>query len=400
MISRFARPLLVSAVAVMILAASSAGASPFRKGTSLQAFTFPAVVGDGYADDPFPSRAGAETFFATARLAAAGFDHVRLPVDIGPFLDDPGERRWKVFRGYFAEFVRDLSRNRLGIIVTLVAPGSHGQIPEDQLDGLTGARFGRYAALVERFARELESWKLPALALEPMNEPQQACAKPSGPDWTDYQDVLLRRMRAAAGSLWLGVTGGCWSQIQGLEKLTGERLRDSRAFLSIHFYDPFLFTHQGADWTLPIMPLISGLPYPAREGAADNVLGRMPGLKLSPKDEARRPQLTQQATDAVRNYFHEDWRADVLAAKLDSLQAWCARNSVPADRVVFTEFGAMKTAGGGVSRRRWLHDVSSAVASRGWGWTLWLLKQGPFGLDDTGGRYDPSLLEAIGVGPL
>jgi len=174
---RAAVMVVVIAVAATLLS-GLAQASPFHKGASLQVFTFPAVVDGRYADDPFPFRSGAAAFFGVSRLSAAGFDHVRLPVDVGPFLDDPGGRRWDGFRGDFRAFAEELHRSRLGIIVTLVAPSLNGQIPEDQLDGLGGAKFERYAAMTERFARELESWHLEALALEPMNEPQRSCIKP------------------------------------------------------------------------------------------------------------------------------------------------------------------------------------------------------------------------------
>jgi len=146
------------------------------------------------------------------------------------------------------------------------------------------------------------------------------------------------------------------------------------------------------------MPLIVGLPYPARAGAQADVLAAMAKSSLPPRNAARRDELSRQAADAVRNYFREDQGRDQIEAKLDLLRDWCGRHGVPADRVVFTEYGAMRTGDDGSSRRRWLHDVSDGIASRGWGWTLWVLKQGPFGLDDDTGRSDPELLKAIGVG--
>lgn len=376
---------------------AAAEAAPFRKGVSLQVFAFPATASGGYAEDPYPNRAGAEDFFSTARLRASGFDHVRLPVDVGPFLDDPGERRWREFRIYFRRFVESLTRARLNVIVTLIAPSLNGRIPEDQLDGPNGPRFTHYMEVAERFAHELDGWNISDLALEPMNEPQRACQRAGANDWLDYQDILIPKLRAKAPHLWLGMTGGCWSKIEGLEGLGASRLGDRRTFVSVHFYEPFLFTHQGSDWTLDIMPLIAGLPYPAAAGNLDDVLGtaRARNAALGQGD-AKAPDLLPRAQDAIRNYFRESPDAGAIRVRLAVLKDWALSRGVAPGRIVFTEYGAMKTPGGERSRARWLHDVSSAIGANGWGWTLWVLRQGPFGLDE-GGRYDPALFDALGV---
>lgn len=367
---------------------------PFRKGVSLQVFTFPATVGSGYAEDPFPNRAGAEDYFSIARLRTSGFDHVRLPVDVGPFLDDPGQQHWDKFRVYFRRVIEKIDHNGLRVIVTLVAPSANGQVPEDQLDGLHGMRFTRYMDVTERFAAELESWHIKDLALEPMNEPQRVCQRTDAPDWLEYQDIIIPRMRAKAPHLWLGLTGGCWSKIEGLDGLNADRLSDKRTFISIHFYDPFLFTHQGSDWALDIMPFISGLPYPAEAGRLETVLGNARALatKLSPKT----PDVLPRAEDAIRYYFSENTGKAAMLKTLQKLKDWGATRNVAPARIVFTEFGAMKTPGGESSRARWLADVTSAIGANGWGWTLWVLRQGPFGLDETG-RYDPALFLALGT---
>lgn len=51
-----------------------------------------------------------------------------------------------------------------------------------------------------------------------------------------------------------------------------ETLNVSATFVSVLFSDHFLFTHQGSDWTLDIMPLIVALPHPAGDGSLDAAL--------------------------------------------------------------------------------------------------------------------------------
>ncbi|HEY0236285.1 MAG TPA: cellulase family glycosylhydrolase [Afipia sp.] len=374
--------------------AAAEGSPPFRRGVSLQIFTFPAMEDGGYARDPLPSRAGAEDYFSISRLRASGFDHVRLPVDIGPFLDDPGQKAWNEFRLYFRRFVQNLDRNGLHVIVTLIAPSANSQIPEDQLDGIEGERFKHYRDAAERFAAELENWRIKDLALEPMNEPQRACKRTDVADWLAYQDIMIPRLRAVAPHLWLGLTGGCWSKIEGLEGLNAEQLNDRRTFVSVHFYDPFLFTHQGSDWSLDIMPLIAGLPYPAQAEHLEEVLGNARARAAALAGGA--PGILPRAEESIRYYFRENTGNTVMLKTFRALKDWSIAQNVAPGRIVFTEFGAMKTPGGELSRARWFHDVTSAIGANGWGWTLWVLRQGPFGLDDDG-RYDPALFLALGT---
>jgi hypothetical protein len=51
------------------------------------------------------------------------------------------------------------------------------------------------------------------------------------------------------------------------------------------------------------------------------------------------------------------------------------------------------------SRARWLHDTASAIASHGWGWTAYVLRDGPFGLykRESDRHPDPALLQALGL---
>jgi hypothetical protein len=49
------------------------------------------------------------------------------------------------------------------------------------------------------------------------------------------------------------------------------------------------------------------------------------------------------------------------------------------------------------SRARWLHDASHVIEGNGWGWTVYVLRDDPFGLyDQPTDRYpDPQLLRSL-----
>ena len=139
---------------------------------------------------------------------------------------------------------RRVGRHDLDVLVTLYPPSLKHELPETYLDGFDGPRFRRYFENVMRVAEALGEFPAGTVALEPMNEPQSDCRKATGLDWTDYQEFMIERIRDLAPDMSLFLTGGCWSSIDGVVLLNSDLLSDERNFVSVHFYDPFIFTHQ------------------------------------------------------------------------------------------------------------------------------------------------------------
>ena len=105
-----------------------------------------------------------------------------------------------------------------------------------------------------------------------MNEPQSQCRVYFGTDWTAYQQNMVERIRRIAPRLPLFLTGGCWSNIEGIVQLDTDLLHDRHNFVSVHFYYPFLFTHQSATWSMPYLAGTIGVPYPASAGSLAETL--------------------------------------------------------------------------------------------------------------------------------
>ncbi|CAH1650889.1 Cellulase (Glycosyl hydrolase family 5) [Hyphomicrobiales bacterium] len=377
----------------------------FRRGTNVTWFTFPvttARVGRaGYTASPYATPDTAEP----ARLRALGFDHVRLPIDFGPLLANDRQGRDRLL-GDIVQAVRSYQAAGLGVIATLMAPGLNGALPEAFLDGINGPQFRSYRALAGRVARRLDRLPPhPPVALELLNEPQQACRIQTGTDWTVHQQALVDGLRKDGISLPILLTGGCWSTIKGLVMLDGSLLKDRRNLVSAHFYDPFVFTHQGSTWTLPFLAEVRGVPYPAASGRLEDTLARTNAAFAASSrwPPAERDKQRAAAEEAIRWYFTSAPGRTAIDTALGSLKEWQQRNNVDPAQIVFTEFGAMRPAGSmasdDASRAHWLADVSTAIAGNGWGWTLWLLSSPPFGLEGSRGTACPAteLAQAIGL---
>jgi len=403
---------LAAALAILIAGGGEAAAG-FRRGATLvEFFSFPATQGEGaarvYEDPPFPRAADKLASFDFDALRRIGFDHMRLPVDLGPMMRGSEATRSQVL-AQLRTVIAALRHSGLSVLVTLIPPSLQHELPETYLDGLTGAKFRLYFDNVLRVASVLAALKDEAVALEPMNEPQDRCRKLLGTDWTEYQKHMVERIRSVAPELPLFLTGGCWSNIEGIELLDSDIVRDPRNYISVHFYYPFLFTHQSATWTMPHMAGVIGVPYPASAGAEDATLAltRERFKNVALKEGTDRAQALRKAEGEIRRYFAERQGPDDVEKWMQRIAAWQQRERVPANRILFTEFGAMKQTIEGVeidkaSRTRWFYDVSSAIERRGWGWTVYVLRDDPFGLyQREGDRYpDPALLHALRLKPV
>jgi endoglucanase len=385
-------------------------APTFKRGATLvEFFEFPATVGDGatkaYAFPAFPHPLAALNLFDFDELHRTGFDHMRVPLDVGPLMQGDERQRREILEQLVA-VVAEINRHGLAVLVTLFPPSLQHELPETYLDGLTGAKFRAYSAEVSRVAAALASVHSGVVALEPMNEPQSKCRVVFGTDWSAYQQVMIERIRRVSAQLPLFLTGGCWSNIEGLADLDTDLLRDPRNFVSIHFYYPFLFTHQGATWSEPFLAGTIGVPYPASAGniqdTLDLSLRRIQTIPLPASTD--RAAAQSKAETEIERYFQDAQGQRQIEEWMSRVAEWQRRQQVPSDRIVFTEFGAMKETVDGAqfdraSRARWLHDASASIASHGWGWTAYVLRDDPFGLyvRESDRTPDPDLMRALGL---
>ena len=407
----FAAVAIVAWALVASLVFAEADAPLFKRGATLvEFFEFPKTIGEGpaktYADPAYPRARQALSLFDFDELRRVGFDHMRLPLDLGPMMQGDEQQRQAILDDLVA-VIDQIHRHGLAVLVTLFPPSLQHELPETYLDGIDGPKFRAYSAMVYRVAAALAAVHTGLLALEPMNEPQSACRIRFGTDWTTYQQIMVDRIRSIAPDMTLFLTGGCWSNIEGIVRLDGDLLRDPRNFVSVHFYYPFLFTHQSATWTIPYLAGTMGVPYPASAGSLDETLSltreHFENVELKPSVDRNAAQ--QKAETEIRRYFREAQGPAQVEEWMNKVADWQQRERVDSDRIVFTEFGAMKQTVDGVeidraSRARWLRDTSSAIESHGWGWTAYVLRDDPFGLylRESDRNPDPQLLHALGLG--
>jgi len=197
---------------------------------------------------------------------------------------------------------------------------------------------------------------------EVLNEPQE-----SDPHrWWGIQNEIIRDgiRQGATGSAVIAVGNG--GSIDGLLSLVP--LKEPNVIYSFHYYDPYEFTQQGADWVSDPTRHFSGLKYPSDP---NDVMDRMQPL---PKFEA------QDGFYHLR-YGLSHWNREFIAGEIDYAHAWATSQQM---NVICDEFGVNKQKGAdSQSRVRWITDVREALNKNHIPWTFWDYNSDTFGATDT-----------------
>jgi endoglucanase len=213
------------------------------------------------------------------------------------------------------------------------------------------------------------------LYYEVLNEPHGIDAS----TWGSIQQSVINAIRVHDAQHYIIVGGVNWNSYTTLESIPV--YTDSKLIYTFHFYDPFIFTHQGASWTDPSMVPLTGVPFPY--GAA-----AMPGTPASLRGT--------WIESAMNNYSNEGTIAKVRQL-IDIAVAFKVQRNVP---VFCGELGVFIPNSNQNHRVAWYEQVRNYLNQKGISWTTWDYKGG-FGLFEKNSNelfeYDLNvpLLEAL-----
>lgn len=257
-------------------------------------------------------------------IKAAGFATVRLPVNwaahaqaAAPYTIDPEFARrvdWAVDQAL---------ANRLNIIVNVHHYGQMDANPDEHLPRLVG--------LWEQIAGRYKD-RPAEVYFELLNEPHDKLTEEK---WNAVLPRVLATVRKTNPSRPVLIAPGRWNSIGALDKLELPR-GDPNLIVTVHSYDPFQFTHQGAPW-----------------------------VKGADQWKGRKWTGTEAEEAAIRK-------------SLERAAAWAKMHERP---IFLGEFGAYQDADL-ESRARWTRCMVREMERLGFSWAYWEFCSGF-------GAYDP-----------
>jgi endoglucanase len=269
-------------------------------------------------------------------ISQRGFTAVRLPVRWSahalkepPYTIDPG------FFKRVDWAVEQALTNKLAIVVNM-----HHY--EEMATDPSGNQ-ARYLAIWQQIAEHYQAYPN-GLLFEPMNEPNGLL---KAKQWNDLIALVLPVIRASNPTRNLVIGPAEWNGMRALNDLKLPAA-DQHIIVTFHYYSPFQFTHQGAEWAQ----------------GSESWLGTRWGSNAE-----------QQMVDFDFNIVTQ-WAKD-------------------SQRPVFMgEFGAYSKADMD-SRARWTAYVARAAEKHGFSWGYWEFCAG-FGLyDPTARQWHEELVQAL-----
>ncbi|WP_306224912.1 glycoside hydrolase family 5 protein [Bosea beijingensis] len=405
------RAILAGAAGAALLGSGQARAAvpiSLRRGINLWPWfsltrEFPAPRTD-YDWPPFQLDRQVPTLRDLGQLRRAGFDFVRIPVDPGPIVAAAPRERAILLDQVMAAVALALGQDFTVVLNLHANAATHHWTPVYLFGSEAAPGFPAYLALIAELARRLVRLGRDRVALEPVNEPFQACGAAT---WERVQTRMLGAARAVAPDLSLVATGACGSMIAGLEPLKARSLAAFEPLLfTFHFYEPYLFSHQGAKWmSEPFYPALNAVPWPASRGTLETTLAAVRDrmVALGQPASGRGAAAYRETERVLKEYFDAQPDRPFIEGYLRQVRAWAQREGVAPGRILMGEFGAVRTGAGiaasaPVDRARYVRDVRASAEAQGFPWAFWNLFDS-LGLlvDDVSRQLDPAMIEALGL---
>lgn len=281
--------------------------------------------------------------------ADEGFDHLRIPVAWHHYLTR-GENGWKISPKLLADLDPVLKRatdRNLRVLLDWHHFDDFTKNPE--------ANLSRFVEGWETIARHYKS-SSPLVFFELLNEP---CDRLTTESLGAVYQKTIRAIRAIDPKRIIVASPGQWAQVSELERLSLPD--DDRVIVTVHCYEPFQFTHQGAGWVG--LQDFKGIQYPG-----------------PPTTPFQIPASLKDNSGVVAFVFgyntlptsNNPSSAHPVRRTLLEAREWADHFGRP---VHLGEFGAHQ-AGDDASRARYLKDVRTLSEQLRIPWTMWEWKAG------------------------
>jgi endoglucanase len=347
---------------------AKARAKHLQRGINLSHWFAQAGAPQAYTKEHFDTY---DTAADMALIKAMGFDHVRFTLNCDPmFRRGQADQIPADYLAMVDSAVKMILDQGLAVIID-IHPESDFKAKLVSDDAFVEQFEDYWRALATHFSN-LDPDKV---FFEILNEPEFHDRY----RWMGVQARLTRAIREGAPNHTIIAAGANWSAPS--ELLFLEPLHDPNIIYNFHFYEPHIFTHQGATWSTNFQHYLGNLPYPS---TPENVQAAM----------AQVPDPIHQ--QEVLQYGLARWNAARIDAEIGVAAAWAKKWNVP---LTCNEFGVYRKTAAPADREAWIHDVRTALEKYGIGWTMWDYAGGFSVVERKDGKTTPDdgTLKALGL---
>lgn len=318
----------------------SARLAHIRRGINLSEWFAQVWDPKGYTKEHFQTW---NTTTDIALIKAMGFDHVRLSVNPQPMMDAARRQDGTAeYFGYLDTTVKMILDAGLAVQIDMHPDSDFKERVAKENDSVE-----RYADFWSMVAQHYATWDPERVFFEILNEPEFKDAY----RWYGVEAKLAAAIRRAAPRHTIIATGARWDNDEDLVFL--ESLPDPNVIYVFHFYEPHIFTHQGATWGAYYWHWLKGLRYPS-----------------SPENAAQVAASVPEAVDRlyVIRYGQDHWDGGRIEAEINQAADWAKQHKVP---LICNEFGVYRNFSDPRDRSAWIKDVRTALEAHQIGWTMW-----------------------------
>jgi endoglucanase len=277
-----------------------------------------------------------------ANIPNNGFNSIRVPICFDVWTSQTQPYSLYDSPSYFAavdSIVKWSTAQNLMVIIDY----HHGQL----FDGTMNTELPRIKTLWTEIAERYKNTDPDKVLFEAYNEPNGISAA----NWQTAASQITATIRAIAPnhSIVLGATE--WNGVYALANNTLSKLSDPNIIYTFHFYDPFIFTHQGASWVgNPVAT--TGIPYPYNAA-------NMPTIN---------PLAVGTWGQSALNGYANSGNKNALQTPLQAAKNWATTQNVP---VFVGEFGAYGAFADQTSRCNLVVDDIDLFGNMGFSWAQW-----------------------------
>ena len=352
-------PFLLLAMLLSTLPRAGAATPTFRRGVNIASWLSQNEPGLPYAAPWFSEE-------DVAWIAAQGFDHIRFPIDSRLWLKPDGmlDEAKVVPFDHALDWAR---RHGLGAILDVhfldgadFNSGAASDLRVFTDPALMDKAAQLWRRLAVRYAHESDY-----LRFELLNEPKAE----QNAQLNVFNIRMLAAIRESNPTRVVYFPVNKWNTIPNVVDLALPA-NDLNVAVTVHFYEPFVFTHQRSPWVyspysvahMPPVPFPGVVPDLRATGDKDHPDYKMSGVALSVAKD--------------------------IESMFDQLARWAATKGAHRE-ILLGEFGVYYQADP-ASTINWTRAVRQACERRGFGWTVWAY-QGVFPVREQDGTPAPML---------